>query len=742
MVSVSFNPIGSWFIVAIVALGVTALTIWAYSYRLRGTTGYWRWLALGLRLAAVLLCLIAALRPSVVYQEKKKTPASIIFITDFSTSMKLTDEIRGQGRWEFAHKTMTLAREKAKQLGEGLTVKSYRFDTTLRDDPIDDSAEPSGPETAIGPNLLEAVSREQGTRVAAVILGSDGANNSGVSPLIIAKQLRIQQIPIITVPFGSETAGANSRDIAVRDLVAGPTVFVKNQLQVKGTLVARGFAGQSLDVEMLVEGQPDPIATQRIKVPEGVEVIPITGLKYVPQNASPAERRITLRVKPREGELIQSNNSVSTFITVLKGGLNVLYIQGPHSPWEQKFLMRSIATSPDIHADLRIVKNPARSNTGELKDDDFAPSRYDVTILGDLPANFLSPAQNALLARGVEKGGGLMMLGGRSSFGAGDWAGTEVARILPVIMSPRDGQVEPEGGVKFVPNSKSLENYILQVGPNRAESLRIWNALPPLSGINHLGRLKDNALVLGQTNGDRPEPIMVGADVGAGRALAFAGETWIWARGSEEGLAAHRKFWRQVIFWLAHKEDKGENEVKLKLDARRIAAGQQLDFRVTARDAKGEPLLGLKYETTVERDESGGPKFMEKIDVFAKGEESRGSFFASQAPPGDYRVSVVAKQGDKEVGRDSSRFLIYADDRELENPAADRALMRQIAEASGGESLAPEQLPKYLDTLKGKLFTESYSQTERKIWDNWPFLLLFATLLTLEWWIRKKHGWV
>ena len=38
------------------------------------------------------------------------------------------------------------------------------------------------------------------------------------------------------------------------------------------------------------------------------------------------------------------------------------------------------------------------------------------------------------------------MLGGRSSFGAGGWASTELARILPVEIRPGDGQIEPEGG--------------------------------------------------------------------------------------------------------------------------------------------------------------------------------------------------------------------------------------------------------------------------------------------------------
>ncbi len=85
---------------------------------------------------------------------------------------------------------------------------------------------------------------------------------------------------------------------------------------------------------------------------------------------------------------------------------------------------------------------------------------------------------------------------------------------------------------------------------------------------------------------------------------------------------------------------------------------------------------------------------------------------------------------------------MFQDDREMENPAADLDLLRQIAETTGGRYLPSEELPKYLKSLGGKISTESVTQVERKIWDNWPFFLIFTAILTLEWWLRKRHGWV
>ena len=153
--------------------------------------------------------------------------------------------------------------------------------------------------------------------------------------------------------------------------------------------------------------------------------------------------------------------------------------------------------------------------------------------------------------------------------------------------------------------------------------------------------------------------------------IAYGGDTWVWARAFEEGRIAHRKFWRQVVFWLSHKENQGDNQVKLNLDRRRLSVGQNLEMTVTARDAKGAPLNGLTYETKVERE--GLNPTSEPVDLYTQGDEAKGSY-AAAGQPGDYKVSVVARHNGQEVGRDSSRFLVYQDDRELENPSADLAL--------------------------------------------------------------------
>ena len=81
-------------------------------------------------------------------------------------------------------------------------------------------------------------------------------------------------------------------------------------------------------------------------------------LHYTPRK--PGEYKVTLRVEPREGELVTTNNEVSTFVTVRAGGINVLYLVGAKRigggpGQEQRFVRAALAQSPDIVVERRLI---------------------------------------------------------------------------------------------------------------------------------------------------------------------------------------------------------------------------------------------------------------------------------------------------------------------------------------------------------------------------------------------------
>src|SRR5438045_8196480 len=94
------------------------------------------------------------------------------------------------------------------------------------------------------------------------------------------------------------------------------------------------------------------------------------------------------------------------------------------------------------------------------------------------------------------------------------------------------------------------------------------------------------------------DDILVAADVGAGRAIAFAGDTtYLWIR-PPKGDQYHERFWRQLVLWLAHQEQ-AEGAVWVKPDLRRLPAGGLLDFSAGARGKGGLDLKDARFEAKV-----------------------------------------------------------------------------------------------------------------------------------------------
>ncbi len=84
-------------------------------------------------------------------------------------------------------------------------------------------------------------------------------------------------------------------------------------------------------------------------------------------------------------------------------------------------------------------------------------------------------------------------------------------------------------------------------------------------------------------------PLLVAHNYGAGRVMAFGGDsTWHWwMRGFE---AAHKRFWRQIVLWLARKDQAMEGSVWVGLEKRRFAPGERVEFIVGAQSPAGEPI--------------------------------------------------------------------------------------------------------------------------------------------------------
>jgi uncharacterized membrane protein len=77
--------------------------------------------------------------------------------------------------------------------------------------------------------------------------------------------------------------------------------------------------------------------------------------------------------------------------------------------------------------------------------------RYDAVVLQNVPAELVPPSQQKMIAQYVtELGGGLVMIGGPDSFGAGGWANTAIDDVLPVMCELPKQTVLPSGALVMV----------------------------------------------------------------------------------------------------------------------------------------------------------------------------------------------------------------------------------------------------------------------------------------------------
>ena len=344
-----------------------------------------------------------------------------------------------------------------------------------------------------------------------------------------------------------------------------------------------------------------------------------------------------------------------------------------------------------------------------------------------------------------------MMYGGYHSFGPGGYADTALADVLPIKMNRLSRQsLDPSvpirsdrhiaGPLTIIPKVDSSVTYL---APDQ-QNLDRWRSLKPLLGANRFDQqqLKDTAVVLAESQGG--DPLLVQSGFVEGRVLAFAGDTtyrW-WRYGQQD---AHKKFWRQSILWLARRDQRQANAIWLNLAQRRFRAESRITFETGLADERGDTVIGAPLDASLTVPDGSTQEI-----PLGDGREGSQGLITQTTEPGIYRLEVKATEGGTVLAKEFAEFAITKEDYELSDPAANPGLMDQLAGITkqvGGRALAPEQLAGLLAEIKKRpprdeIETESKWQLGDTPWDAWGFFLLLVTLLTTEWFLRKRWGLV
>ena len=706
----------------------------------------WRvWLIWSLQtlLAAILLVLLW--QPAITIAELKPQQNIIAVLVDDSRSMAITEDgITRQAQAVSALQNGVLA-----SLNRGFQTRLYRVDDApARIDSLKD-LKPTGPSTRIGDSLKQLSEETSDLPIGAVVLLSDGDDNTGGISADAINSLRSRHIPVHTVGFGREHA---AHDVELDDAVVAPRALADSRLAAKITFHQRGYAGAkiNLTVRDVSGGQPKVLAARTIALgPDGN--LQTETLMFDIGGAG--ARTLEIAAVPLPGEENTANNTLTRVVNVGSDARRILYIEG-EPRWEFKFIRQAEEDDRMVH-----IVSMVRTSENKIYRQGIAdpkelaagfPSRaedlfgYQGLIIGSVEAGYFTPGQQELIREFVDRrGGGLLLLAGQFSLADGGWNASNLTDLFPTTLPTQSGtfhrEADPRNGsthtfAELAP--AGVDSVITRLVDDPAANAAKWKKLPYLMDYEDPGAPKPGAAVLASmiTPEGRKLPLLITENFGRGRSAIMAtGGSWRWQMSSPLGDTAHDLFWQQLLRWLVSDTP---GHVAASVPAQMLLDNGTIMISADVRDQQYNPAPDAKVEAHIL-----GPSGVGALVEMSPVPDSPGQFQAAWSAPktGAYLTEVTAQRNGTELGRDVLTFQRMDGIAENFHTEQNRELLERLATQTGGQYWKAAELGK----LAGAIPFSEAGVTMRETKDLWDLPLVFLVLLLLrfsEWWLRRKWG--
>jgi len=612
------------------------------------------------------------------------------------------------------------------------------------------SLAPSGETTRLGAGVRAALDDLRGATPAAVVVLTDGINTDGPSLADAAEHARRRGVPLYFVGIGSDRP---VRDLKLSDLMVDDVVFVDDVVNFECKLTAAGFEGRKVSIVLREKDKPatpaNVLAKTEVTAPSDDRPQQVR-LQYRPTKVGQFE--YVVEAQPQADETLTENNRQSRVVQVRKEKIRVLLVQA-YPSFEFRYLRNMLRRDETISlhtvlqdADLENAEQDASSlRAFPLRREELFA--YDVVILGDVNPALLNSTALQNLADFVDqpaKGGSLVLIAG-PSFMPAAFRDTPLARLLPFAVDrvryPAETLTE---GFVVQPTDLGLASPAMQLGDTPEETQRIWKGLPPLYWLLEvpLPEVKRGVRVLAEhptrTGPDgRRLPVFLFQYVGAGKVLFHAtDETWRWRY--RVGDVFFARYWIQTIRYLCRSKlaDAGRSAI-LTTDRREYAQGESVRLRVRFADERLAPAEDDGVTVVVEQT---GRK-TQQISLH-RAAAARGVFegVLDRPGPGSYHTWITSPSLEGQSA--AVDFTVVLPPGEFAQVRMDAAAMRGAADVSGGRFYTFDTADRLLGDLPPGRQVPIESLPPRPLWNRWPVLALFLTLLIGEWILRKRRGMV
>ena len=725
-----------WLLISavIAAAALLGFVIWnrrqAIAPSMRGPRTITVWI-----LQSILVCLLLFLlwQPAMSVATLRPQQNIVAVVIDDSKSMATQED--GQSRKDAVLKTLNGGL--IKSLQAKFQVRLYRLGEHLQRIEKVDQLNASEPATHIGDNLKDVIADAATLPIGAVVLLSDGADNTGGIDIETISEIKRQRIPIHTIGFGREQM---AHDVEVTDVQLPNKSLAKSRLQAAVSFHQHGYGGDNAKLTVRDSGK---VLAVRDIVLKGDGAEQTESILF---NAGEAGvRNLEFGIDALNGEENRQNNQQVRVLNVDNSKPRVLYMEG-EPRWDYKFLRRAVEDDKniDIFSIVRTTQNKIYTQTADSSADFLKqgfPAKvedlfgFQGLILGSVEANYFTPAQQELIQQFVDRrGGGLLFLGGRTALADGGYDKAPFSDLLPVHLPSHKNTFHREPANPEL-TAAGRESLICRIEENPDTNVARWKKLPYLMNFQEAGQPKPGALVLADmTASGRKLPLLITEKYGRGRTAVFAtGGDWRWQMLQPVEDMSHEIFWRQMLRWLV-----SDTPTRVVASTPR---GILLDdghshLRAEVRDTTYLPTSDAQVEARV----VGPDGSVQTIEMHPDPiEQGVYSVDWDAARPGSYVAEVVAHRGQQELGRDIvtlRRENGVAENFHLEQ---NRDLLEKLSSQTGGRYYRPNEVTRLGEDI-------SYSDagiTVRETKDLWdmPIVFFFALLLCCaEWLLRRRWG--
>ena len=392
-----------------------------------------RVVAIGLRVLVVLLLAILLADPAVT-----QTHDQVTLIAVFDRSQSIPPKLQEAG---LAYLAETLGRRRA---GDRLAVIDVAELSVIEklasgDTQIDHRVTSlSGEQTNLAGGVQLGLAIAPPNTAVRFLIVSDGNETSG-DLRDAARVVAANRIPIDVLPLRYR----HDQEVVFNRLVSPPNARSGQTVSLRFVLTSTGPAKGKIHLSL--NGQPvdldpssDAVAAEaQLKAGTNVKTISLPlgtrGLHEFEATFVPDD--------PSQDVLIQNNKASSMTYVSGPGHVLILDEDGKSGAAIGRVLSGAGIETRTIRAEEFPQQLP------ELLD-------ADAVILANASCSNFSMAQQELMVNYVkELGGGLVMVGGPLSFGAGGWIGSPLAEVLPVDLDPPQKKQMPKGALVLIMHS-------------------------------------------------------------------------------------------------------------------------------------------------------------------------------------------------------------------------------------------------------------------------------------------------